>query len=90
MNDLPYKGRAIIVTDSEYNVQRIKDIIKGMSEFEWNYFPDDLVCTNFLDFAYVGKFSLDVKEFEIICADKGIPVTIREEIWEDIWEDIYE
>jgi len=79
MTSLPYKGRAIIVTDSDENVQRIKDIIKEMSAFEWNYFPDDLVSTSSFNFAYVGKFELDVVTFGKLCKDQGIPVTIHEE-----------
>lgn len=42
MITLNHKGYARFITDSEENVERIKEIIKDMDDFEYEYMPKDI------------------------------------------------
>lgn len=42
MTTLNHKGYARFITDSKENVERIKEIIKDMDDFEYRYMPKDI------------------------------------------------
>jgi len=73
------KGMGRIYTDSVTNIERIKEIIKEMDEFEYEYLPDNLI-SEFLgeiQHVYTGKFDdLDLDELMKRCWNEGIYVFI--------------
>lgn len=77
MNRLPYKGNAVIVVNSTDDIQRVKDIIRAMDDHEFEYyFPENLVQTFPYYMEYVGKFELDVDDFNQRCDIEGIKTRI--------------
>jgi hypothetical protein len=64
-----------IFTDKVENIQKIKDILKAMDEFEFEYLPDDLISIykNRFECVYNGKFyEVDLDELVSKCQANGI------------------
>lgn len=69
------KHEARIYTDKETNIPKIKDIIKEIDEFEFEYLPQDLITVFKGDIQYVynGKFyDIDMDEVIKRCWQQGI------------------
>lgn len=67
-----------IYTDTQENVERIKQIIKNIDEFEYPYLPDDFVAVwrdgADIDLIPNWKFyGLDLQKIEKECTFKNIP-----------------
>lgn len=61
----------------EKDIQVVKDIIKDMDDFEYEYLPMTLITTvdKFPEIVYVGKFDdLDLDELAVRCVKQNIPV----------------
>lgn len=89
-NPFSRKTHARIFTDSSENVEKIKSIMKEMDEFEYDYFPEDLITyskpfmakindRNYykIPLVYIGKFDeMDMNELSIRCMMENIPIYI--------------
>lgn len=79
-NTLPRKGYGRILVQKEEDIQKVKDIIKEMDDFEYDYLPDDMIAvfkTNDVKTVYTHKFdSLDLNELQIRCWEQNIPIMI--------------
>lgn len=65
-----------IYTDTTENIKKIKDIIKQMDQFEYEYLPKDLITVykGYFSCEYVGKFDdLNLDELINNCKKKNIP-----------------
>ena len=71
----PHKGYGRIYVEKEEDIQKVKDIIKEMDEFEFEYLPKDLI-TVFKDkivTTFTGKFDdLDISILMEKCWQQGI------------------
>lgn len=82
-----HKGYGRIFTDSEENVEKIKEVIKEMDEYEFGYLPKDLITVydpdsfkkyedgsiGTADTVYNHKFDdLDLGELMFRCWSRGI------------------
>jgi hypothetical protein len=86
-----YKGKGRIFTDSEENVSKIREIIRGIDEDEYEYYlPADLVAVyqGQIETVYTGKFdSFELSGLLERCRQEGIPcrvVKMTEECHVDI------
>lgn len=71
-NEFKYKGYGRIYVKNKNDVDKAKQIIRNMSEYEYDYyFADDLISffenddgsiIKNIDSSYVGKFEIDLKE----------------------------
>lgn len=69
------KGFSRIYTDKQENIDKIKEIIRIMDEFEYDYLPDDLISVfdGKIEYVYNGKFfEIDMKELVARCESRGI------------------
>ena len=68
-----YKGYGRIYTNPE-NIQEVENIIKELNEFEWDYYPKNLVASveEYPSVIWVGKFELDEDLFKQVCKEKHI------------------
>jgi len=71
----PHKGYGRIYVEKEEDIQKVKDIIKEMDEFEFEYIPKDLIAV-FKDkivTTHTHKFSdLDISVLMGKCWQQGI------------------
>ena len=94
MRSFPYKGFGRIIVDKPEDVQKVKDILKAMDEFEFGYLPEDLIAVRGEPDhnVYVGKFEPDLDKLEALCKAKGIEIETHEESWMDnmgVPQDVY-
>ena len=77
MTAFRYKGYGRIYTNPE-NIQEVENIIKQLNEFEWDYYPGDLVASweEYPSVVWVGKFELFEPMFKEVCKEKNIPVFV--------------
>ena len=77
MTAFTYKGYGRIYTNPE-NIQEVENIIKELNEFEWDYYPKNLVASweVYPWVVGVGKFELDENLFKESCKAKNIPVFV--------------
>ena len=64
-----------IYVDKKENINRVKEIIKLVDKYEYNYMPKDLLKTmdEFWSVSYVHKFTdVDMDVVSKICFDEGI------------------
>jgi hypothetical protein len=69
------KHYARIYTDKPENIEKIKEIIKDMDEYEADYLPKDLidVFTGHVEYVYNGKFyDIDMDALMTRCWQAGI------------------
>ena len=72
---MPHKGYGRIYVEKKEDIQKVKDIIKDMDEFEYNYIPKDLITVfdGEKQMTYTGKFDdLDISDLIIKCWNQGI------------------
>lgn len=77
---LDRKGYGRIFVEKETDIQKVKDIIKEMDEFEFDYLPDDLITVfseDNMKAVYTHKFSdLDTQLLTRICWERGIKMFV--------------
>jgi len=74
MSLLPYKGAAIIYVASEEYKELFHKVQKELSDFEYDYLPDNLVCVwkGYAREAYVGKYVLEQKVWDEFVKQGGV------------------
>lgn len=73
--NLPRKGYGRIYVEKEEDIQKVKDIIKEMDDFESGYLPEKLIAvfSDRIDTVYTHKFSdLDIAILMEKCWQRGI------------------
>lgn len=89
-NPFSCKTHARIFTTSPENIEKIKFIMKEMDDFEYDYFPKNLITCDKpliakigdrncykIPLVYVGKFDeMDMNELSIRCMMEDIPIYI--------------
>jgi len=79
MNRLTHKGYGRIYVDSQEDIQRVRDIISEIDEFEFGYLPPKLI-TVFSDYpqvTYTHKFSdLSMDKLTALCWKRGIKIWV--------------
>lgn len=71
----PRKGYGRIYVEKQEDVQKVKDIIKNMDEFEYDYLPDNLIAVfeGKIETVYTHKFcDLDIGLLMEKCWQNGI------------------
>lgn len=79
MNTLTRKGYGRIYVDNAENIEKVKDIIKHMDEFEFDYLPKDLIAvhTEFPKVVYTHKFcDLDMDKLTAKCWQNGVKIWV--------------
>lgn len=85
-----YKGYGRIFVEKKEDIQKVKNKIKELDDFEYGYLPDDLICVwngDLDDIVYTYKF--DEMNIDNLCAklkDDGVRaawVTGRQVEWCD-------
>ena len=73
-----------ILVQKEEDIDKVKEIIKEMDEFEYGYMPQDLIGVferGNIETVYTGKFdALDLMELQIRCWEQNIPIMILDGI----------
>jgi hypothetical protein len=81
--ELVKKGNSRCFVFEKEHIEIVKDTIKEIDEFEFDYMPDDWV--EFWDYpnakycpqmVYNGKFDIDVINLKIACAKKSVAISI--------------
>ena len=86
-NEFPRKGYGRIFVEKEEDISAVKEIIRKMDEFEYDYLPEKLIAVFnpfptdkpkehlVLDMEYTYKFdSLDLNELQFRCWAAGIKI----------------
>lgn len=79
MSELSHKGYARIYVPTVEDVQKVKDVIKEIDEFEFDYLPNDLIApfSEYPALAYTHKFSdMDMNKLTAICWSRGIHIFV--------------
>lgn len=77
MRTFTRKGYGRIYIKNIKDVEKIKNIIKEMNEFEFYYLPNNIFAyiDSFPEVVYMGKFDeLDLDLLTVICAKNGIDI----------------
>lgn len=77
--NLTHKGYGRIYVDNTENIQRVKDIIKEMDAFEYDYLPKELITvfTDYPQVTYVHKFSdMDMEKLTARCWAEGVHIWV--------------
>lgn len=72
---LPWKGYGRIYVEKEEDIQKVKDIIKEIDEYEFDYLPENLIAvfSGKIDTVYTYKFcDLDIAVLMEKCWQSGI------------------
>ena len=72
---MPHKSYGRIFVEKEEDIEKVKQIVKETSEFEFSYLPKDLITvfTGKKEVTYTHKFDdLDVNDLIIECWKRGI------------------
>jgi len=76
---LTHKGYGRIYCEQVSDIDKVKDVIKGMDSFEYSYLPDKMIApfSQYPDVVYVGKFSdLDMDKLTATCWSMGIKIWV--------------
>jgi hypothetical protein len=71
------KGYGRIYVYKEDDIEKVKDIILRMDDFEYEYLPRDFITTidEYPRVVYTGKFDdLDIDALTILCMREGVPI----------------
>lgn len=72
------KGYGRIFVEKEEDIQKVKDIIKEMDDYEFDYLPDDLIAVfskENMRAVYTHKFSdLDIQLLTKVCWERGLKI----------------
>ena len=77
MNTFTRKGYGRIYVQNSEDCDKVKEIIKELNEFEYEYLPQRLIAhiSHFPAVVYTGKFDeLDLDLLTIVCAARGINI----------------
>jgi hypothetical protein len=72
---MPHKSYGRIFVEKKEDVEKVKQVIKEMDTFEFDYLPDDLITVfnGKKDVVYTHKFDdLDLNDLMIKCWEAGI------------------
>lgn len=101
-NTFPRKLYGAIFVENEEDIQKVKDIIKAMDDFEYEYLPSELIKVfnpnerifedgskhYYIPLCYTHKFdSLDLNELQARCWMAGIHMFCMMDSKEDVWID---
>ena len=83
------RGRIIILVDTKCRriteddrttlTNKVKQIIKEVDDFEYEYLPDDYIDINKTDLVYSDKFDIDCEKLIRACYVEGIRIKILSE-----------
>lgn len=77
---LDRKGYGRIFVEKEGDIQKVKDVIKEMDEYEFDYLPDDLIAVfseENMKSVYTHKFcDLDIQLLTRVCWERGIKMFV--------------
>lgn len=76
---LTRKGYARVYVDTVENIEKVKEIIKEIDEFEFDYLPKDLIAvyTEYPKLCYTHKFDgLDINKLTANCWAVGIKIWV--------------
>ena len=79
MNTLTNKGYGRIYVQNVEDIEKVKDIIKEMDEYEYEYLPRDLITTfrAYPSVVYTHKFNdLDLDALTATCWSRGILIWV--------------
>jgi hypothetical protein len=71
------KGYGRIYVYEEDDIEKVKDIILRMDDFEYEYLPHDFITTidEYPRVVYTGKFDdLDINALTVLCLMEGVPI----------------
>jgi hypothetical protein len=91
MTTFTRKGFGRIYTDSVEDCAKVRDIIKELDEFEYEYLPNDFVApfSEYPKLKYTGKFdALDIDFLIATCWKRGIHVFCLDNVGNDYLADI--
>ena len=77
MNTLTHKGYGRIYVETEDDIQRVRDIVKELDEFEFEYLPDKLIAvfSEYPEVVYTHKFDdLSMDKLTAVCWKRGIKI----------------
>lgn len=75
MNTFSHKSYGAIYVKDEKDIPKVKEVIKEMDEFEFEYLPKEFIkpFSDYPRVCYTHKFSdLDIDDLTAKCWDKGI------------------
>lgn len=90
MSALTRKGYARIYVWADTDIPRVKAIIKALSEFEYEYLPNDLIApfSEYPRLCYTHKFDdLDMNTLTAICWKQGIKIWVCDNSNEEFMDD---
>lgn len=76
-NFLTRKGYARIYVENRNDISRVKDIIRELDPFEWEYLPDKLIApfADYPELVYTHKFDgLCMNRLTAFCWMRGIKI----------------
>ena len=79
MNCLSHKSYGAIYVNDPKDIEKVKEVIKEMDEFEFDYLPSELIkpFAEYPDVCYTHKFSdLDTDDLTAKCWTKGIMIWV--------------
>ena len=79
MNRLQRKRYAAIYVKDAADIEKVKEIIKEMDDYEFDYLPSDLIMpfSEYPRVAYTHKFyDLDMDALTAICWSRGIMIWV--------------
>ena len=79
MNTLSPKNYGAIYVNDPKDIEKVKEVIKGMDEFEYGYLPSELIkpFAEYPAVCYTHKFSdLDMDDLTAKCWAKGIMIWV--------------
>ena len=79
MKTFTRKGYGRIYVDTLENIEKVKEIIKEMDQYEYEYLPPDLIAlfSEYPNVAYVHKFNdLDINKLTAKCWSLGIKIWV--------------
>ena len=88
MLNLIQKGESRCFVFNEEDIEKVKEIIKQISEFEFDYLPDNWIAVwrgDEKDLVYNGKFDIDIPKLTEECGRVGIGIMIRSTNIDDSW-----
>ena len=77
MRTFSYKGYGRIFVDKKENIETVKNEIKQMSEFEFDYLPENFIAplSEYPKLSYTHKFdALNLDELTLRMIEKGIGI----------------
>jgi hypothetical protein len=77
--ELTRKGYGRIYVDAVENIERVKEVIQEVDEYEFTYMPKDLIAvyTEYPKVVYTHKFcDMDMDKLTALCWKRGIKIWV--------------